>query len=255
MRIVGVGQWCERVRDCIARLVMPGLEVGCLGRTDAEQYPQHFKIGDLQGQNWVEAAATLLDEAEMEGSGVGDGLDVALRAEVGIRHWDGGKLPAAQTRDRLGKLEAGIEIGVFRAAAVPGVPARVHRELHEIGEPADLVGSSGLTARQGAKLIEVDRVRALGSQVGVQEVPVGEFIVGIVVDVLRHVGIKVVESGGIGRTPPGRQAGDLVVLDAAEFGVLQPQIGFNGFDGGQECEDSDVSLGHSVGPCGSAFGQ
>ena len=117
-RIFGVSQGCERVRDGIARLVMPGLEVGCLGRTDAEHYPQHFKIGDLQGQNRVEAAATLLDEAEMEGSGVGDGLDVALRAEVGIRHRDGGKLPAAQTRDRLGKLEAGIEIGIFGTAAV-----------------------------------------------------------------------------------------------------------------------------------------
>jgi hypothetical protein len=42
LRIFGVGQ---------------GLEVGCLGRTDAEQDPQPFKIGDLQGQNWVEAAA------------------------------------------------------------------------------------------------------------------------------------------------------------------------------------------------------
>ena len=119
-------------------------------------------------------------------------------------------------------MNPGSRIGIFHAAAVPGVPTRVHRELHEVGDPADLIGPSGATARQGAKLIEVDRVRTLGSQVGVQEVTVAELIVGIVMDVLRHVGIKVVEGGGIGRTPPGRQSGDFAVLDAAKFSVLQP---------------------------------
>ena len=107
----------------------------------------------------------MLDEAEMKASGVGDGLDVVFRAEIGIRCRDGWKLPAGQTRDRLGELEAGVEIGVFRTAAVSSVPARVHRKLHKVGEAADLIGSSGLTARQGAKLIEVDRVRTLGSPV------------------------------------------------------------------------------------------
>jgi tetratricopeptide (TPR) repeat protein len=34
----------------------------------------------------------------------------------------------------------------------------------------------------------------------------------------------------------------LVVLDAAELSVLQPQIGFDCFDRGQECEDSDVHV-------------
>jgi hypothetical protein len=79
-----------------------------LGRANAKQDPQHFKIGDLQGQSRVEATAALLDEAEMKASGVGDGLDVVFRAEVGIRCRDGWKLPAGQTRDRLGELEAGV---------------------------------------------------------------------------------------------------------------------------------------------------
>ena len=37
LRIVGVSQGRERVRDGIARLVVPGLEMGCLGRANASQ--------------------------------------------------------------------------------------------------------------------------------------------------------------------------------------------------------------------------
>src|ERR1700719_1936974 len=120
----------------------------------------------------------------MEAGGVRNGLDMAARGEGGICHRGWRKPAAAQTRDRLGKPEARIEVRVLRTAAVPGVPTRVHRKLHEVGEPADLVGPSGTTARQSAKLIEVDRLRPLGSQVGVQEVAVAELIIRIVMDVL-----------------------------------------------------------------------
>src|ERR1700751_5798104 len=61
-----VGQRGQRRRHCITRLVVPGLKVRCLGWTDAEHDSQNLPIGPPQGQYWVQAAATLLDEAKME---------------------------------------------------------------------------------------------------------------------------------------------------------------------------------------------
>src|SRR5207245_5363896 len=48
--VSGVGQ-----RRRIARLVLPGLEVHCLSRADAKQYPQDLWTGDPLSERWVEA--------------------------------------------------------------------------------------------------------------------------------------------------------------------------------------------------------
>ena len=101
---------------------------------------------------------------------------------------NGRKLPLTQTRDGLS--ERVTEIRVLRAAAVARPPTGVHGELHEVGEPSDLLGAGRFTARQRAKLIQIDGCRALRSQVRVDEGEVAELILGIVVDILGHVPIQ-----------------------------------------------------------------
>ena len=73
---------------------------------------------------------------------------------------------------------------------------------------------------------------------------VAELVLSIVVDILGHVRIEVVEDGGVERTAPGGQPRKFAGsgLDSAEFGVLQPQVLLDLFDGGQEPENCSVSL-------------
>src|ERR1700730_5639679 len=96
-----MGQRSQRIRNRVARLVVPGLEVGGLGRADTEQDSQDLRIGYPQGQCRVDAAATLLDRGKMECRRVGDGLDVAWRREVIIGPGDCRMVPSVQGRDRL----------------------------------------------------------------------------------------------------------------------------------------------------------
>ena len=192
--IGGIGQ-SRRV----ARLVMPGLKMGGLGGADTEQDAQHLWTGDPLRQRWVEAGATLLDEGKVEARRVGDRLNVVLGGQVGIGPGNGRKLPFTQTRDGL--RERVTEIGVLCAAAVARPPTGVHGESHEVGEPSDLPGTCRFTARQRAKLIQIDGIGALGNQVGVDEREVGELILGIVVDILVHVPIQVLKGSGVGWTP------------------------------------------------------
>src|SRR5258706_3354995 len=67
----------------------------------------------------------------------------------------------------------------------------------------------------------------------------GKLILGVVVDILRHVHIQNLESGCVECTPtPARH---LAILDSSEFVVLYPQICFEGLRGGEEPEDCRVS--------------
>src|SRR5260370_23084302 len=59
---------------CIARLVLPGLEVHCFGRADADQNSQDFHVVSPLGHRWIKAVTTLLDGRKMESSRVGDHL-------------------------------------------------------------------------------------------------------------------------------------------------------------------------------------
>src|SRR5713101_2244257 len=45
----------------IARLVVPGLKMSCLGRANAEHDSQHFHVGHPLSQRRIEAVATLFD--------------------------------------------------------------------------------------------------------------------------------------------------------------------------------------------------
>jgi hypothetical protein len=89
------------------------------------------------------------------------------------------------------------------------------------------------TAFYSAKLIKVNLLLAFRDQIGVDEGCVAELILGIVVDILRHVRIEVVQRRGVGRAPSRGEAGEFAILNSSEFGVLQPEIALDEFDRGQ----------------------
>ena len=148
-----------------------------LSGSDADQNPQDLHTGSPLRHRRVKAGATLFDGREMECRRVGNRLDVGLRGEVGISSGNCCMGSCGQTRNGLRKLECGIEIGVSRVASVR--------------KPELSAGPRRRTTLQRAKRLEIDSIRALRGQVAVEEPVVGDFIVGIVVDVLGHVHVKV----------------------------------------------------------------
>ena len=163
----------------------------------------------------------MLDEDKMKSCCIGDRLEMVGDArwctpsEIVIAPGNG---RAIHNVDRLRKGVA--EVRILRAAAVASPPAGIHVEIHEVCEPADLLSACRLAAGQGAKLVEIDCVRTLGRQKGVDELRVRKFIVGVVVDVLVHVFIQHRKGGCIEWT--STSAWDFTVLDASELVVLQP---------------------------------
>src|SRR4029077_1532462 len=129
--------------------------------------PQDFWTANSLSERWIEAGVTLLDKREVKTCRVGNRLNVVSRGEIGIASRNGRKLPGQQTRDCRGKGKTGIQIGVIVAAAVPSIPTGINCELHEVCEPSDLLCPCRLTTRQSAKLIQVDWIGALRSQVSV----------------------------------------------------------------------------------------
>src|ERR1700738_662247 len=85
----------------IARLVLPGLKVHCLGWADTEQDSQDFRTAYSLSKRWIEAGATLLDKREVKSCRVSDRLKVVARGQVGIGSRNCRKLPAKQTWDCL----------------------------------------------------------------------------------------------------------------------------------------------------------
>jgi class 3 adenylate cyclase/tetratricopeptide (TPR) repeat protein len=76
-------------------------------------------------------------------------------------------------------------------------------------------------------------------QIGIEEREVGELVVGVVVDVLGHVRVQHRQCRGIGRV--AAPAGNFVVLNAAKFVVLLPDVGFERLERGQETQNCRVS--------------
>ena len=71
----------------------------------------------------------------------------------------------------------------------------------------------------------------------------GEFVVGVVMDVLRHVGVEYRERVGVVRV--AAPAGDFTVLNATELVVLLPEVGFERLERGQEPENRRISRGQT----------
>ena len=103
-----------------------------------------------------------------------------------------------------------------------------------------MLGARRFTARQRAKLIQIDGSRAFRLQVGVDEREVAELIIRIVVDILRHVPVQELKGFNVGCTPA--PPWNLTVLDSSQFVVLLPQIRFEDFCGSQKLENGHVSL-------------
>ena len=167
--------------------------------------------------------------------------------------WSGGVEVGVGARDRRvlaggevwdGLRERVAEVGVLRVAAVARPEAGVDGELHQVGEPTDLLRAGRLAARQGAELVQVDRVRAVRLQVGVDEGGVADLVVGVVVDVLGHVLVQHRDGLGVGGV--AASAGDFAVLDAGELVVLLPQVGLEDLGRGQEPENRRVALGEAA---------
>ncbi len=190
-----------------------------LRRADTQQDAQDLPMSDPLRQRRVETGATLFDRAKMKARCVGDRLDVVRRRQVGIGPGNGRKLlPHKQAGDGL--REGVAEIRVLGPAAVAGPPTGVHFELHQVGEAADLLRAGCLAARQRAEPIQIGWLHAMRNQICVDEVEVGELILGIVVDILRHIRVQHRERGRVNCTPT--PAGDFAVLNATEFIVLLP---------------------------------
>src|SRR5260370_23350493 len=108
------------------------------------------------------------------------------------------------------------------AAAVTSPPTGIQREPHKVCESQFSAGTFRSAAWQGAKRLQIYCLRSLGGQIRVEEVLVGEFVVGIVVDVLGHVGVEHRKSGGVGWISASIRF--FAVLNAPEFVVLHPEV-------------------------------
>ena len=65
-----------------------------------------------------------------------------------------------------------------------------------------------------------------------------EFILGVVMDVLRHVGVKHRQGSGVCRAAAA--SGNFVVLHSSKFVVLLPEIGFQNFRGRQKSQNCRI---------------
>ena len=111
--------------------------------------------------------------------------------------------------------------------------------------------------------LPVDPVAVLRFQVFVDEGEMAELVLGIVVNVLRHVRVENLDRSGIGHVPgssqdpPGR--GFLMILDAVNLVVLLPQIGFEDFHGRKEAQNAGIPEGDAAaarhGLCRQHIGQ
>jgi len=94
-------------------------------------------------------------------------------------------------------------------------------------------------AWQGAEFLEVDGLRALRFEIFIDEIEVSELVLGVVVNILRHIVVDIRKQRGIGLVSAAVRL--FLVLNAAEFVVLLPQIVFDYFERRKESENADVS--------------
>src|ERR1017187_8878334 len=97
--------------------------------------------------------------------------------EVGVGSGDRGEPALAQPGDGLRERYA--VIWVLARAAVLCPPTGVDRELHQVGEPSDLLRPCRLAALQRPERIHIDRRLPPRAQICVQESEMGELVIGV----------------------------------------------------------------------------
>ncbi len=150
-------------------------------------------------------------------------------------------LSEVQTGNRLSKFCHGIKIRI-RDAPIPRPKTCINGELGQIGKAPNLLCPISLAAGENAEMGEVSGAHAFRFQVILKKPGVADLVVGIVVDVLRHVPIEQLERLSISCVA-ACQSRELVILGTTEFGVLPPKVFFHLLKGLQKPEDRDVSLG------------
>ena len=78
-------------------------------------------------------------------------------------------------------------------------------------------------AHQRTKRIEICRRRSLGDQVRVEKLVMSDLIIGVVMDVVSRFIVKDLQGLSVGFIATATW--NFVVLDAAEFVVLDPKVG------------------------------
>src|SRR6266536_5563237 len=135
-----------------------------------------------------------------------------------------------------------IKIWVMAVVAITGPPAGVDGELRKVSEPVSdqvRINSRRGAAHQSAKRVEVCRSRSLGDQVRVEELVMSNLIIGVVVDVVLHFILNNLQGVRVGFIATA--ARNFVVLNAAEFVVLDPKVGFECFQRRREPKQCRVS--------------
>src|SRR6266436_4387858 len=143
-------------------------------------------------------------------------------------------------------FESSTKVWVRSLAAVARPPAGVDRQLLQVGEAPFLGNPSDLTRGQNRKAAQVDLLCAFRLQVVVEKPVMTDLIVSVVADVLRHIAVEYQKACDVvWSEPAGKRQIDwreALIGGSAEFGVLNPQVGLDLFQGTQEREDCDVAL-------------
>ena len=110
----------------------------------------------------------MLNKSKVKSRGIGDRLKVIgdLRGSTSGQVFVGSRnrrmLAFTQAGNSLSERAA--EIGVNGSAPIPRPPTGIDGEPHQVCEPSNLLRPCRFATRQGAKLIQIDRVCPLKSQ-------------------------------------------------------------------------------------------
>src|SRR4029077_11229213 len=165
------------------RLVLPSLEVHCLGWANTEHDSQDFRIGHPLSQGRIEAGAALFNKRKVEPCREGDRVDKVGVVRISISSGNCRMQPMVQRGDCLSKFECGIEIRVVVVAAVLAPKTRVDGELCQVREPFLSGGASCRAARKRTKRRASKQINIYGrspsrNQVSSDEGLVAELVIG-----------------------------------------------------------------------------
>src|SRR5580692_7209682 len=135
--------------------------------------------------------------------------------------------------DQVDSLRKGCAHVWIIRTAIARVPTGVDGQVHEVREPASVLRSVGLTARECPECIEVNWFKALRNEVRIQKLSVTKFVQRIARDVLRPVAVQSLQSFLIWIL--------LARGNPPEFSILLPQIGLEQLRSSQETQDRGIS--------------